>query len=69
MRPLAGAGALILLLTACSEITPGTPQMMGANEMQERPGMFSGPDGKFTLVGDPDLPPDAQLEEEVGAGT
>jgi hypothetical protein len=69
MRPLAGAGALILLLSACSGVTPGTPQMMGANEMQERPGMFSGPDGKFTLVGDPDLPPDAQLEEEVGAGT
>lgn len=43
------------LLAACSGVTPGTPQMMGANEMQERPGMFSGPDGEFVLVGD-DVP-------------
>lgn len=38
-------------LSACSGMEPGTPMMMGANEMQDRPGAFSGPSGQFVLAG------------------
>ena len=68
MRPVVTL-MLFGLVAACSGIEPDTPQMTGANEMQPRPGLFSGPDGEFVLVGEPSLPPDEQLEEEVGAGT
>jgi hypothetical protein len=30
---------------------PGAPDMMGANEMRPRPGVFSGPTGEFLIVG------------------
>ena len=45
------------------------PPEMGANEMQPRPGLFSGPDGEFVLVGPKNAAPDEALVPEVGAGT
>lgn len=49
MRPAHGL-VLILLLSACGSMTPGDPQLMGANEMQQRPGLFSGADGAFVVA-------------------
>lgn len=52
-----GMMALCLAMAACA-ITPGTPLPMGANEMQARPGLFSGPTGDVLLIGrDPEEPP------------
>lgn len=49
--------ALCLGVAACG-VTPGTPLPMGANEMQTRPGLFSGPTGDVLLVGsDSEQPP------------
>lgn len=46
-------------LAACSGLEPGTPMVMGANEMQDRPGAFSGPSGQFVLAGGQGWPDDA----------
>ena len=51
--------ALAALAAGCG-FEPGTPDMMGANEMRPRPGVFSGPTGDFLIVGtrpDPAQPP------------
>jgi hypothetical protein len=56
------------LVTACSSVQPVDPPQMGANEMQQRPGLFSGPDGDFVLVGPPVWPQSQEAEAEVGAG-
>lgn len=70
-------GALALLLAGaalagCAGVTPADPPQMGANEMQPRPGAFSGPEGAFVLAGSKTpLPPPgsvAEVEAEVGAG-
>jgi hypothetical protein len=45
------AVALALALAACAGLEPVDPPLMGANEMQQRPGLFSGPDGDFVIVG------------------
>lgn len=42
--------ALAALAAGCG-FKPGTPDMMGANEMRPRPGVFSGPTGDFLIVG------------------
>jgi hypothetical protein len=47
---LALAAALAALASACG-VTPGEPPQMGANEMQQRPGVFSGGSGDFLLFG------------------
>lgn len=47
--------AVILLCAACaacSGVEGDAPPMMGANEMQQRPGVFSGPGGQFVLTGE-----------------
>jgi hypothetical protein len=49
---------MALLVSACSCVEPGVPLAQGANEMQPRPGLFSGPTGEFVLVGSPEVPPD-----------
>ena len=53
MRRLDRSWAAPGLVTACSSVEPVDPPQMGANEMQQRPGLFSGPDGDFVLVGPP----------------
>ncbi len=68
MRRALGLAALAAL-AACASIEPEDPPQMGANEMQVRPGMFSGQYGEFVIVGDPSRPPDAIAEEELGAGS
>jgi hypothetical protein len=50
--------AVALLVSACSGVEPRVPLAQGANEMQPRPGLFSGPTGEFVLVGSPEVPPD-----------
>lgn len=62
---LAGLG----LLAACTGLEGVPPPLMGANEMQQRPGLFSGPEGEFVLVGSATPPADSELVAEVGAGT
>jgi hypothetical protein len=50
-------------LAAGCGFAPGTPDLMGANEMRPRPGVFSGPTGDFLIVGtrpDPAQTPTAE---------
>ena len=58
-----------LLVAGCGGLTPVDPPLMGANEMQVKPGMFSGPYGEFVLVGDKTAPPNPIVTDEVGAGS
>lgn len=59
-------------LAGCAGVTPVDPPEMGANEMQVRPGAFSGPEGAFVLagsrtpLGDPGEV--AEIDAEVGGG-
>ncbi len=62
------ACALVGAVAGCAGATGVEPPQMGANEMQVRPGAFSGPYGEFVIVG-PDRPPQPAVEEEVGAGS
>jgi len=68
MRSALGIAALAAV-AACSSIEPEDPPQMGANEMQVRPGMFSGQYGEFVVGGAPSRPPDPIAEEELGAGS
>jgi hypothetical protein len=54
--------ALAALAAGCG-FKPGTPDMMGANEMRPRPGVFSGPTGEFLIVG---TRPDPALNQPAG---
>ena len=54
---------ICLLASACSDVEPGVPMMMGANEMQQRPGAFSGADGQFVLAGSETWPTDDPVTE------
>jgi hypothetical protein len=45
------AMALVFALAGCAGVEPVDPPLMGANEMQQRPGLFSGPDGDFVIAG------------------
>lgn len=54
---------LLLLLTLAGCGLSGTaPPMMGANEMQERPGLFTGPTGSAVLSGPQTFDPVAPAE-------
>lgn len=68
MRRWSAVG-LLCLLGACSGMEGVAPPQMGANEMQPRPGLFSGPYGEFVLVGPETAAPEGALVPEVGAGT
>jgi hypothetical protein len=60
---------LLGLVAGCSGIEGVDPPQMGANEMQPRPGVFSGPTGDFVLVGPKAWPENPEVVAEVGAGT
>jgi hypothetical protein len=62
------AWVCVLAVAGCAGLAPVDPPQMGANEMQVRPGMFSGPYGEFVLVGPPVWPVNPEVEAEVGAG-
>ncbi|WP_116135130.1 hypothetical protein [Tropicimonas sp. IMCC34043] len=64
MCRLAGIAALVAL-AGCAGVDPGVPMMMGANEMQQGPGLFSGPAGQVTLYGGKDWPADDPVEREL----
>ncbi|MBP7001783.1 hypothetical protein [Amaricoccus sp.] len=66
-----GAWALLVgaVLAGCSGITPVDPPEMGANEMQVRPGAFSGPEGSFVLAGSKTPLGDPAEQAEVDAQT
>lgn len=61
------------VLAGCAGISPVDPPEMGANEMQVRPGAFSGPEGSFVLAGSKrplGTPAEqAEIEAEAGAGS
>ena len=74
MRAIA-ASALLLSMAACSSSDPiegVPPPLMGATEMQQRPGLFSGGNGEFVVAGpqnwsEPDAV-ESPLLAEVDAG-
>ena len=69
------ACALLVAVAACSASDPikgVPPPLMGATEMQQRPGLFSGPNGQFVIAGpqnwsEPDAV-ESPLLAEVDAG-
>lgn len=53
-----------LVLCACADVVPvGAPQM-GVNEIQQKPGLFSGPEGDFVVVGPDNWSDPAEAEPE-----
>ncbi len=72
MRGLAALAIAGAALAGCAGVTPVDPPEMGANEMQVRPGAFSGPEGSFVLAGSKQplgAPAEAtEIDAEVGAG-
>ncbi|MGF1658850.1 MAG: hypothetical protein ACFCUS_05435 [Rubrimonas sp.] len=49
--------AALAALGGCAGVRPGTPPMAGPAELQQRPGLLSGPSGEFLLIGsDPETP-------------
>ncbi len=72
MRGLAALAIAGAALAGCAGVTPSDPPQMGANEMQARPGAFSGPEGAFVLAGSKQplgTPAEAaEVEAETGAG-
>ncbi len=63
------AVGLAALASACTGVEPVDPPMMGANEMQPRPGAFSGPAGDFVVLGNRTWEQgNAEEKAEVGAG-
>lgn len=57
---------LLLLASAACGVQPGQPMLTGANEMTDRPGLFSGPTGDFLLLGS-DAPPQDRSPGPVDA--
>lgn len=43
------AVGLIILIAACSGVTPGTPERGSVNDIRPGPGVFTGPTGEAVL--------------------
>lgn len=72
MRAFAALAIIGAALAGCAGVTPMDPPQMGANEMQVRPGAFSGPEGAFVIAGSKQplgTPGEqAEVDAEVGSG-